>query len=87
MLFVKFVENMYEYSWIFASTGSYRDFLSRFEQLVIDYGLVYFWLESSEEAVLADRLLSFGSLDECFLNSAGLANELWHLLIYFFYME
>ncbi len=87
MLFVKFVKDMCKYSWIFASTGSDRDFLSWFEKLIIDYRLVYFWLKSSEEAVLADRLLCFGSFDECFLNFACLTNEFGHLLINFFYME
>ena len=65
-------------SGIFSSTCADGDFISRFEQIVVDDGLMDFKLEGLEEALLADGLEVFGSFDEGLLVVAGGADEFRH---------
>ena len=54
-------------SWIFSATGANGYFISRFEQFILDDGIVDLCFEAVEEAVLADGLIGFRSFDHSFV--------------------
>ena len=78
MLFIEFVEHMSDNSWIFSPTGTYRNFITSLEQLVVDDSLMHLIFEAGKEALLTDRLQIFRSLDEGFVGFADLTYKLRH---------
>jgi hypothetical protein len=78
VLFVEFVEYMYENSRIFASTCANSNPFSRFEEFILCDGLMDFCFEAVEKAMLADGLLCLGSFDHGLVGFACLALEFGH---------
>ena len=63
---------------VFASTSADCYLFARLEQLILDYRLMDLSLEAVEEALLADRLLVFRTLDHSAIGGAHFAQRLRH---------
>lgn len=78
---------MHYHRWIFATTCSYRDFVSFFKQLIVDYSLMHLFLKAFEETLLANWLQVFWSLYKSFSLFTNFTDKFGHLVIIIFMVE